>query len=140
MKKLTAILACILLGILLMPAFLQPPGRDEAQEESLATQGARLLEAFAAYQQEFGAYPAGSPEAMLRELRGENEKQIVFFETPPESVNEKGELLDPWGNPFRITFEPETQMPLIHSAGRNRLFEAESANGGDDYRSWRARE
>lgn len=140
MKKLSAILGCLVLAVLLMPAFIKPPASDQAQEESVVVQGARLLEAFAAYREAFGAYPAGSPEMMLRELRGENEKQRVFFECPPESVNEKGELLDPWGNPIRITFEPETQAPLIHSAGRNRLFEADSAVGGDDYRSWQARE
>lgn len=140
MKKLFAILGCILLSVLLMPAFIRPPAQDQAQEESVVIQGARLLEAFAAYQAEFGANPTGSPQDMLRELRGENEKQRIFFECPPESVNEKGELLDPWGNPFRITFEPETQKPLIHSAGRNRFFEADSAIGGDDYKSWQSPE
>lgn len=138
MKTLLSILACIVLSVLLLPAFLQPPAHDDAQGKSVLLQGATLLEAIEAYREEFGANPAGPAAAILQELRGGNAKGRVFFECPPESVNEKGELLDPWGTPYGITFEPGTQTPMIHSAGKNRLFEADDAKHADDYRSWHA--
>jgi hypothetical protein len=137
MKKLLPILGCIFVGILMMPAFLKRPAHDEAQQEAVVIEGHRLLEAFAAYREEFDAYPAGGQAAMIRELRGENAKQQVFFESPSESLDDKGELLDPWGSPYRITFDSATGEPLIHSAGKNRLFESDGAKHADDYRSWK---
>jgi hypothetical protein len=140
MKKLLTILACTLLAVLLMPAFIHPPARDDVEHESVADQGLKLLAAFEAYHAEFGAYPTGSAASIMRELRGENAKQTVFFECREESLNEAGELLDPWGNPFQITFEPETGKPLLHSAGKNRIFEPAGTISGDDYRSWQTRD
>jgi hypothetical protein len=132
MKKLLLILACILVAVLVMPAFIEPPAHEETHHEGVAAMGKKLLEAFEAYHAEYDAYPDGSPAEIGRALRGDNEKQIVFLQGPEQSHNEDGELLDPWGTPFKITFDAETQKPLIHSAGKNRLFEEH----GDDYRSW----
>jgi len=141
MKKLLPILGCVFVGILIMPAFLQRPARDEAKEEAVIFQRAKLLEAFAAYREEFGAYPEGTSAAIIRELRGENARQKVFFESPPESLNEKGELLDPSGHPYRITFDGATGEPLVHSAGKNPFFfKSDGAEHADDYRSWKVRD
>ena len=137
MKKLLPILGCLFVGILMFPAFLKRPARDESQQEAVVIQGHNLLEAFAAYHEAFGAYPAGDAAAIIRELRGENEKGQVFFECPPASLNDKGELLDPWGFPYRITYDSATGEPLVHSAGKNRLFESDGAKHADDYRSWK---
>lgn len=136
MKKLLPFLGCVLLAILVLPAFLEPPARDHAQQEAVVLEGAKLSEALAAYHAEFGEYPPGGVAEIIRGLRGENAKQQVFFESPPESQNAAGELLDPWGTPYQITFESETVPPTIRSAGPNRLFEDESARGSDDYRTW----
>lgn len=136
MNKLLVIAGCTLLGILIMPAILQPPARERTQEDALRVEGAKLQEALAAYFEEFGQYPPGEAPAIIAELRGGNTKEIVFFECPPERLNLKGELLDPWGTPYRITFESESAPPRIHSAGLNRFFEAEDAPGSDDFRSW----
>lgn len=137
MKKLPAILGCVLVAVLIMPAFLKRPARDEAKQEAVVLQVHRLLEAFAAYRNEFGAFPTGTPAGIIRELRGENTKQRVFFESPPESLNANGELLDPWGNPYQMTFDPATGEPMIHSAGQNRFWEPDGAQHADDHRSWK---
>jgi hypothetical protein len=73
---------------------------------------------------------------LIRTLRGENPKGVVFFECEPEALNAKGELLDPWGTPFRITFTPESPVPRMHSAGKDGKFDPEIAMMfGDDFRT-----
>lgn len=136
MKKFGVSLACVLLGILLMPAFLHPPAKQQAERETVNVTVARLLEALTAYRDEFGEWPGGSPPAMIGALRGGNAQRRVFFAGPPEMFSPAGELLDPWGSPLLIEFDVETQTPRIRSPGPNRFYEAEHAPHSDDYRSW----
>ncbi len=137
MKNLLTILACVILGILILPAILQHPAKDNAREEAVKADTMRLLEAFTDYYEEFGAYPDGDAAAMIRALSGENPARREFFQYPPDSINTKGELLDPWGTPYRITPSPGAEPPEIHSAGKNHLFETATAMHADDFRSRR---
>ena len=50
------------------------------------------------------------------------------------TFNEKGELVDTWGTPYRIDLNAE-QGPRVSSAGKNMVFEGD-APGSDDIRSW----
>lgn len=135
MKKLLPILGCLFLGILIMPAVVEHPAKDNAQEEGVKMEARRLLEALTQYHGEFGAYPPGDSSQVIRELGGDNPEKKVFFECPADKLNEKGELLDPWGTPYRMIPSTGTALPIIHSAGKNRLFEAASAKRADDYRT-----
>ena len=54
------------------------------------------------YSSSYGALPAGNNATVTTALRGENSKRQVFLELPSQSVNERGEFLDPWRRPYDI--------------------------------------
>jgi hypothetical protein len=45
----------------------------------------------------------------------------VFLSIPARSTNNAGQLIDPWGTPYEIIFEP-TNYVTIRSAGKNKTF------------------
>lgn len=76
-----------------------------------------------AYKAEYDSYPAGDHAQTLQILRGRNARQIVFLETPSRksAFSKQGELLDPWGTPYRFAITTNSP-PVFISAGENRLF------------------
>jgi len=66
-----------------------------------------------------GVTPTGGqpPEA----IRRNNPRGISFFEFHPTALNDKGELIDPWGTPYRISIEGEATIH-IRSAGPDKIF------------------
>jgi hypothetical protein len=73
------------------------------------------------YKYDFGSYPTGDCAQVLRELFGNNPQKIEFLSPQNMSVNQAGELLDPWGTPYIINF-PSTNGFVISSAGKNKVF------------------
>lgn len=60
-----------------------------------------IITAMRAYKLEIGEYPAGDNPRVMKALRGENPKKIVFFEIKQSSISESGEFVDPWGTAYR---------------------------------------
>lgn len=88
-----------------------------------------------AYASEYGELPGGTEAEILRILGGRNQRGIVFFETVRGSLSERGELLDPWKNSYRIdTTSPGA--PRVHSIGKDGIDQG-GAEGSDDVVSWR---
>jgi hypothetical protein len=81
------------------------------------------------YRSEFGTLPAGDSLAISRALTGANPKSIIFIELRAQSP--QGELLDPWGTPYRIYYSADEV--LVRSAGPNKRFEISSDKAFDDY-------
>ena len=94
-----------------------------------------LLTATNAYATEYGSPLSGTPAQILATLRGDNPRKIIFFDTLPRQINAQGELIDPWGTPYRFDLS-DPQKPRIWSCGRNRKDE-DGAEGSDDIVSWR---
>lgn len=78
-----------------------------------------VLLAMKLYKGEYGDHPCGGNAETLSALLGKNERKIVFLEPDRDSLNAKGELLDSWGTPFRMSFHPDGS-PQVRSAGKNR--------------------
>ncbi len=141
MKTVFTAFGFLIFAILMLPALIKPPAdalaADKAQVEALANAlGAALIEYHGVYDE----FPEGEHREVLKKLKGKNKKEVVFFESPPDSLSDDGEFLDPWGTPFRIEFDHAQKLPRIHSAGPNRVFEGHSAMNhmfSDDYRNWR---
>jgi hypothetical protein len=141
MKNILSALGFFVLGILLLPGLIQPPAdavtSNKAQVKALAhALGTALLE----YHEEYGQFPEGEQGVIMKELRGGNSRHTVFFECSRDALNDHGEIVDPWGTPFRITFDHAQKLPKIHSAGANLIFEGDSAMHkmmSDDFHSWR---
>jgi hypothetical protein len=92
---------------------------------------AQICTALELYKAEFGAFPVGDSAAVLRSLRGQNPRQIVFFQCRAESVSPDGGLLDPWGTPYKVYFSGD--QALVRSAGPNKQFDDSSKKDFDDY-------
>ncbi|HEY5233471.1 MAG TPA: type II secretion system protein [Verrucomicrobiae bacterium] len=69
----------------------------------------RLRSEIKNYQYEFGRYPAGDYDQVLKKLFRDDSKKIELFR------------VDPWGTPFAINFL-STNSFVISSAGKNKIF------------------
>jgi hypothetical protein len=120
----------------MLPGLIRPPAEAAIANKVRVKELAHALgTALEEYREQFGHYPDGTSGEIMHALRGGNEKGSIFFDGPRESLNEHGELLDPWGTPFRITFDPVQKTPRIHSAGPNLIMEENSSTAliaGDD--------
>jgi hypothetical protein len=93
-----------------------------------------LCAAVIQYRATYGLPPSGNHAQILAALRGENLRHIRFLDRPSKSFNERGELLDPWGRPYRIdTTNPA--FPWAYSLGKNARDDG-GAPGSDDVPSW----
>jgi type II secretory pathway pseudopilin PulG len=83
------------------------------------------------YREFVGCYPTGNNASITKDLLGRGEKKVVILSARNHSeVNEKGEIVDPWGTPIQFYFS-DTEV-LIRSAGPNRIWEDTAVPFGDD--------
>jgi hypothetical protein len=76
---------------------------------------------FRKYSSLFNGNPVGTNPEITAALNGGNLKQIRFIdEADGLRINEKGELIDPWGTPFFFHQLSAKEME-IHSAGPDRV-------------------
>ena len=80
-----------------------------------------IIAALRQYEIEFGAFPIGDRIQVLKLLRGENPREIIFFHVAPERVNSKGEFMDGWGTPYDIQILSSNSVS-VRSAGSNKIF------------------
>jgi hypothetical protein len=79
-----------------------------------------VRQAFRDYASRFGGNPVGTNEEITRALNGDNPRQVNFLnEQAGVRINEKGELVDPWGVPFFLHQLAAREME-IRSAGPDR--------------------
>jgi type II secretory pathway pseudopilin PulG len=94
---------------------------------------ALALDGFA---RENGDYPKGTAGEICRMLRGEtvngqNPKKLDYLEAQAHELNELGEFIDPWGQPYRMSID---RVARVYSCGPNRIDEH---GQGDDIASWK---
>jgi hypothetical protein len=92
-----------------------------------------LFTALQKYKEKVGTYPTGGNLEVSKALQGNNGKNVIVIvgSARKNSVNEKGEIVDPWGTPLRIYFS-DTGV-LIRSAGPNRRFDDSTVIDADDF-------
>jgi hypothetical protein len=83
------------------------------------------------YKENIGSYPVGSNAEIIRTLQGSNPKKLIILVSRKAELNEKGEILDPWGTALRIYFSDAGV--LVRSAGANRRFDDSTVLESDDY-------
>jgi hypothetical protein len=69
----------------------------------------RLRAEIGIYKYEFGSYPTGDYDQVLKKLFGVDPQKIEFFR------------VDPWGTPYAISFS-STNSFVISSAGKDKIF------------------
>ncbi|HWC59017.1 MAG TPA: hypothetical protein VHC44_04915 [Verrucomicrobiae bacterium] len=92
-----------------------------------------LFTALQKYKERVGSYPTGGNIEVSKALQGANSKNVIIIvgSARKNNVNEKGEIVDPWGTPLRIYFS-DTGV-LIRSAGPNRRFDDSTVIDADDF-------
>lgn len=83
------------------------------------------------YKEVVGSYPIGSNGEIAKALKGHNPKNVIILVGRKNELNEKGEIVDPWGTALRIYFNDAGV--LIRSAGPNRRFDDSTVMEADDF-------
>ena len=138
MKKFLLVCGFLIFAVLILPGILHPPGETGAKDGTEVKQLALALDAaLLEYSKDFGRFPEGNAGKIVSALCGQNEKGKSYIDLAPAALNDHGEMLDPRGTPFRITFDGVNNVSRIHSAGPNLIFEDKPGKHTDDYYSWR---
>jgi hypothetical protein len=82
------------------------------------------------YKEFVGTYPTGNNSAITKALLGQTEKKVLILAVRRSDINDKGEIVDPWGTPLQFYFS-NTEV-LIRSAGPNKAFEDSAVSTSDD--------
>ena len=82
------------------------------------------------YKEFVGTYPTGNNIAITKALLGQTEKKVMILSVRKSDVNDKGEILDPWGTPVSFYFSHNEVM--IRSAGPNKVWEDSAVATADD--------
>ena len=89
------------------------------------------------YLMEYNQFPPPDNQRLAAALLGENSRRVVFITLPKGALNTKGEIVDRWGTPLKITIKGNSEVQVI-SAGPDREFgtadDIYSAKAGDPAR------
>jgi hypothetical protein len=82
------------------------------------------------YREFVGTYPGGNNVSIAKALLGQTEKKVLILAVRKSDMNDKGEILDPWGTPLQFYFSHNEVM--IRSAGPNKVWEDSAIQMADD--------
>ena len=82
------------------------------------------------YKEFVGTYPTGNNSQITKALLGQTEKKVLILAVRRSDINDKGEIVDPWGTPLQFYFS--SNEVLIRSAGPNKAFEDSAVATSDD--------
>jgi len=82
------------------------------------------------YREFVGSYPVGNNISIAKALLGQTEKKVLILAVRRADLNDKGEILDPWGTPLQFYFSHNEV--LIRSAGPNKAWEDSANPSADD--------
>ena len=113
----------LVLGLALLSTIPGGPGNLRAAIRAKAANETNQIQtACLAYYAEYGQMP-DSPEnsRLIKSLTGDSPRKIQFLVLNPRDLNSKGEMIDPLGTPFRITFDADSTVHVT-SAGPDKVF------------------
>lgn len=82
------------------------------------------------YKEFVGTYPGGDNITIAKALLGQSNKKVLILAVRKSDMNDKGEILDPWGTPLQFYFSHNEVM--IRSAGPNRVWQDSAVQFSDD--------
>src|SRR2546426_5376681 len=106
------------------------PRRLDPKVAKFNSDAENLIMGIQQYKEFVGSYPAGNNIAIAKALLGQTEKKVLILAVRRADLNDKGEILDPWGTPLQFYFSYNEVM--IRSAGPNKIFEDSSVPTADD--------
>jgi hypothetical protein len=134
-KALTIILVVIAVGgVLWMARGWTSPWAQHHTDEKVVkfnTDCDNLILGIQQYREFVGTYPTGNNMQITKALLGQSgEKKVMILAVRRATINDKGEMLDPWGTPLQFYFSPNEVM--IRSAGPNKAWEDSAISTADD--------
>lgn len=129
-KLLTAVLVVIILGGALWAAKAFSFRRLDQKAAKFNQDADNLILGIQQYKEFVGTYPGGNNIAIAKALLGQTEKKVLILAVRKSDMNDKGEILDPWGTPLQFYFSHNEVM--IRSAGPNKVWEDSAVQFGDD--------
>jgi len=82
------------------------------------------------YKEFVGTYPIGNNSQIVKCLLGQTDKKVLILAVRRSDMNDKGEIVDPWGTPLQFYFSHNEV--LIRSAGPNKAWEDSAVPTADD--------
>ena len=82
------------------------------------------------YKEFVGTYPMGNNGQIVKSLLGQTDKKVLILAVRRSDLNDKGEIVDPWGTPLQFYFSHNEV--LIRSAGPNKAWEDSAISTADD--------
>jgi hypothetical protein len=131
MKRAVAIAAIVLaVAGVLWVAKAWTPRRTESKILKFNIDADNLILGLQQYREFVGTYPKGNNVTIAKALLGRSEKKVLILAVRKSDMNDKGEILDPWGIPLRFYFSDNEVM--IRSAGPNKVWEDSNVQTADD--------
>jgi len=131
MKKALAVLIIVLgVGGVLWVAKAWTPRHIDPKILKFNLDADNLILGLQQYREFVGTYPTGNNVTIAKALLGRTEKKVLILAVRKSDMNDKGEILDPWGTPLRFYFSDNEVM--IRSAGPNKVWEDSNVQTADD--------
>lgn len=131
MKKSVAILLTLaLLGGAIYAAAAFNFRREDEKLTKFNSDADSLIVGLQQYREFVGSYPVGNNIAVSKALLGQTDKRVLILTVRKNDMNEKGEILDPWGTPVQFYFSSNEVM--VRSAGPNKVWEDSAVPLADD--------
>jgi hypothetical protein len=106
------------------------PHRFDPKVAKFNADAENLILGIQQYREFTGSYPTGNNIAIAKALLGQTEKKVLILAVRRADMNDKGEMLDPWGTPLQFYFSHNEVM--IRSAGPNKAWEDSAVPSADD--------
>ena len=132
-KVLTVILIVVAAAAVLYVAIPAKGWTLKRADEKIAKFNAiadNLILGIQQYKEFVGTYPTGNNVSITKALLGQSEKKVMILSVRKSDINDKGEILDPWGTPVSFYFSHKEVM--IRSAGPNKVWEDSAIATADD--------
>ena len=129
-KALTLILILIVVGGVLWVSNGWTPHKIDPKIAKFNSDAENLILGIQQYKEFAGSYPTGNNISIAKALLGQGEKKIMILAVRRADINDKGEILDPWGTPLQFYFSHNEVM--IRSAGPNKAWEDSAIATADD--------
>ncbi len=129
-KALTLILILVIVGGVLWVAKGWTARRMDPKYTQFNSDADNLILGIQQFKEFTGSYPTGNNIQIAKALLGQSDKKVLILAVRRAPVNDKGEILDPWGTPMQFYFSHNEVM--IRSAGPNKAWEDSSNPTADD--------
>jgi hypothetical protein len=129
-KALTIILVLVMVGGVLWVAKGWTVKRTDPKFAKFNSDAENLILGIQQFKEFTGGYPTGNNIQIAKALLGQSEKKVLILAVRRADINDKGEILDPWGTPLQFYFSHNEVM--IRSAGPNKAWEDSAFPSADD--------